>query len=80
MASHSEITHERRVAIITLRMLANDSLSTIAKKLNLLPSSVHRIYWRAIERTDVNLRGSFDAVVQNVKDLPRSGRRVTVMS
>ena len=79
MPSHSsEIAYEKRVAVIALRMLSGDTFVTIANKLNLRQQSVNRIYLRAIGRTEISLRNSFDAVVQSVKDAPRPGRPTTL--
>lgn len=75
MPSHGpEISYEKRVAVITLRLLAGDKFSIIAQKLNLYETTVYHIFTRAVQRTEPHLRHSFEAVVRNCRDTPRSGR------
>jgi hypothetical protein len=77
MAPHpanAEISYEKRVVIIVLRLLYDHTFKSIADTFQLQKRAVQDIYSRAIECTDAQLRDSFMDVVQNVKDAPRSGR------
>lgn len=73
-ARQSEISYEKRIAVIALRLLCGLTFSTIGEKLELRPRSAHRICSRAQQRTRADLRDSFQDVAKNVKDAPRSGR------
>jgi hypothetical protein len=75
MSSHGpEISYEKRVAVVVLRLLCGFAFALIAEKLDLELRSVHHVYSRAIQRTDEGLRDSFLDVARNVKDAERSGR------
>ena len=77
MAPHppnTEIPYEKRVAIVVLRLLYGHTFQSIADKFQLQKKAVHKLYRRAIERTEPHLRNSFMDVMQNVKGAPRSGR------
>jgi Sigma-70, region 4 len=69
-----EVCYEKRVAVITMRLLCDLKYAVIAEKLGLQVATVQRIYTRALQRTEPGLQNSFIDVVRNVKDAPRSGR------
>lgn len=71
---HTNIPLEKRIAVIALRLLCGMTFAVIAEKLGVRHRAAHRIYSRAMERTEEGLRGSFIDVARNVQDAPRSGR------
>lgn len=70
----SETSYEKRVAVITLRLLCGLKYAVIGEKLGIQPRTAHSIFARALERTEPALRHSFVDVARNAKDAPRSGR------
>jgi hypothetical protein len=70
----TEISYEKRIAIVVLRLFCGWTFPQIADKLALRTRSVADIYARALKRTESGLQDSFVDVVRNVRVAQRSGR------
>jgi hypothetical protein len=76
----NEILHEKRVAVVVLRLLSSFEFAVIAEKLGLKTRAVNQLSNRALQPTKTGQQHLFVTVIENIKDGPRTDRPPRILS